>query len=69
MASTDTNAEHQQMVQDCEQRESQLGDWDRQFIDSVGHQLAGGRTLSPKQAAKLEEIWQRVTTGRGRFIR
>ena len=67
MASTDLNAEHQQMVEDCVARESRLGDWDRNFIDSIDRQLAAGRTLSVKQADKLDEIWQRATA-RG-FIR
>jgi len=50
-----------QLIADCEARESRLGDWDRTFIDSIKHQLEQGRTLSAKQAAKLDEIWERAT--------
>lgn len=56
-----THDEHQQMVQDCENRESKLTDWERSFIDSISKQLANGRRLSEKQAARLDEIWERVT--------
>lgn len=55
------HAEHQQMVTDCENRESKLTDWERSFIDSISRQLADGRRLSEKQAQRLDEIWERVT--------
>lgn len=53
--------EHQQMVTDCENRESKLTDWERSFIDSISRQLADGHRLSEKQAERLESIWERVT--------
>lgn len=56
-----THDEHQQMVQDCENRESKLTDWERGFIDSISKQLAEGRRLSEKQAERMDEIWERVT--------
>lgn len=59
--STSTHDEHQQMVNDCENRESKLTDWERSFIDSISKQLTEGRRLSEKQAARLDEIWERVT--------
>ena len=49
--------EQEQMIMDCEARESKLSDWERQFIDSVSK----AETLTDKQAAKLEQIWERVT--------
>lgn len=55
------NAEHQQLVDDCKARESRLSDWERGFVDSIEHQLAAGRTLSPKQSATLDDIWERAT--------
>lgn len=55
------NNEHQQMVTDCESRESKLTDWERGFIDSLGHQLAAGRALTEKQAERLDAIWEKVT--------
>lgn len=50
-----------QLVADCEARESKLSDWERGFIDSIGKQLAAGRSLTPKQIERLDEIWERVT--------
>ena len=49
--------EHQQMVQDCENRESKLTDWERTFVDSVGKQLANGHRLTDKQADGLSMIY------------
>lgn len=56
-----THDEHQQMVQDCENRESKLTDWERSFVDSIGRQMADGRALSEKQAENLDRIWERIT--------
>lgn len=56
-----THEDHQQMVQDCENRESKLTDWERTFIDYISAQLADGRRLSEKQAERLDEIWERLT--------
>ena len=55
------NAEHQQLVDDCEAREDRLSDWERGFIDSMKHRLASGQGLTTAQAGKLDEIWDRVT--------
>lgn len=59
--STSTHDEHQQMVKDCEKRESKLTDWERGFIDSISKQMAEGRRLSVKQSETLDDIWERVT--------
>ena len=53
--------EYTQMLADCEKRESKLSDWERTFIDSLGQQIARGRTPTPKQTATLDAIWGRVT--------
>jgi hypothetical protein len=53
--------EHLTMVEDCENRESKLTDWERGFIDSISKQMADGRALSEKQAERLDAIWERVT--------
>lgn len=55
-------AELLQLVDDCEQRESRLSDWDRKFLDSIRRQIEEGRTLTFKQQAKLDEIWDRATS-------
>jgi hypothetical protein len=57
----DCNAEHQQLVDDCEAREQRLSDWERGFVDSMKARLASGRALTDTQASKLEEVWNRVT--------
>lgn len=49
------------LVEDCEARDSALTDWDRGFLDSVRRQLEAGRSLTSKQAATLDEIWERAT--------
>lgn len=59
---TDSLSETLQIIQDCEARESQLSDWERGFIDSLSTQLAKGGRMSPAQQAKLDAIWERVTT-------
>ena len=53
--------EHEQMIEDCENRESRLSDWERGFIASIGEQLESGRTLSEKQISRLDSIWEKVT--------
>lgn len=53
--------EYQRMLDDCEKRESQLSDWEQGFIDSLGKQIADGRTPTPKQIEKLDAIWERIT--------
>lgn len=52
-----TPDEINQMLHDCEVRESRLNDWERAFIDSISTRL----TLSPAQQDKLEQIWNKVT--------
>ena len=53
--------EHEQMIEDCENRESKLSDWERGFIASIGEQLESGRTLSEKQTSRLDSIWEKAT--------
>lgn len=55
-------SENEQMVADCETRESRLSDWERSFIDSIGQQLAAGRALSSKQTEILDRIWDSATS-------
>lgn len=49
------------MIEDCQQRESKLSDWERSFIDSIEQQLARGGTLTEKQREQLDCIWEKVT--------
>lgn len=50
-----------QMIEDCENRESKLSEWEQRFISSISRQLERGRGLSVKQVETLETIWERVT--------
>lgn len=49
------------LIEDCENRQSRLTDWERRFIDSLSNQIAAGRPASRKQQAVLDELWERVT--------
>ena len=53
--------EEDDMIEDCMKRESKLGDWEREFIQSLSEQRAAGRMLSDKQTDKLLSIWMKVT--------
>jgi hypothetical protein len=53
--------EQEQMVEDCENREERLSDWDRGFIDSIAKRLRDGFSLTTKQVEKLDEIWTIAT--------
>ena len=54
------NDEHRDMVEDCERREWRLTEWESDFIENVSHGFSEGRTLTPRQAETLEEIWEKV---------
>ena len=53
--------EQSRMVADCEQRESRLTDWEREFVQSLRERIDSGRGLTPKQSEVLDEIWDRAT--------
>ena len=48
--------EYQEMVTDCEDRESLLSEWETTFIESVGEQIAEKEFITIKQVAILERI-------------
>jgi hypothetical protein len=50
-----------QMIKDCEDRETNLSEWEQDFIDSIDVRLGEGRGLTSDQSNKLEEIWNRIT--------
>lgn len=53
--------EYKQLIEDCENREHRLNDWERTFIDSIKNQLIAEQPLSPKQSDRLDEIWEKAT--------
>lgn len=50
-----------QMIEDCERRESQLSEWETNFINSISHQFETKGGLSTMQYATLESIWDKLT--------
>jgi len=53
--------EYQQMLDDCEKRESRMTEWEQQFCDSLSMQLGRGRIPTQKQIETLDRIWEKVT--------
>ena len=61
MTGPSSPAEQLQLIEDCEARESRLVEWEVNFLDSIKARLSSGLTLSIKQAATLDTIWERAT--------
>lgn len=55
------NEEYLEMVDDCENRDELLSDWERGFCESIREQMENGRALTIRQEETLEKIWDRVT--------
>ena len=58
---TTWDSEYLQLIDDCEQRESRLSDWERGFIDSMREQIGSGRVPSSMQLDTLDAAWERAT--------
>ena len=50
-----------EMIADCEDRESQLTEWEADFLESISDYIDNGNRLSEKQIEALTSIWGRVT--------
>lgn len=50
-----------QLIEDCENRESRLSDWERTFVSDMRTWLESGRSLTKKQRERLDEIWELAT--------
>lgn len=59
--SEQSNAEVEQIIADCENRDELMTDWERKFTDSVSKQFKEKGSLSPKQLDVLNKIWDKVT--------
>lgn len=53
--------EQEQMIDDCEKRESRLDEWSVGFLDSIAKQIADGQPLTEKQDDRLTAIWETAT--------
>lgn len=56
---------HQQWIDDIRSAEGAMGgielsQWEAEFVESIEDRLGKKASLTPFQAAKLEEIWDRV---------
>ena len=54
-------SEIEQMIQDCENLESKLSDWENGFMSSIGDVVDKNMILSENQVNKLNDIWERIT--------
>jgi hypothetical protein len=50
-----------QMIDDCEARDTKMSEWEQNFISDISKVLSDGKALTIRQEAKLEMIWERVT--------
>lgn len=53
--------EYMTLLDDCENREERLTDWERSFVDSLKRQLEQGHRPSQKQIETLDSLWERAT--------
>ena len=53
--------EYIMLLDDCEQREERLTEWERGFVDSLRRQITEGRRPTPKQIEALDSAWERAT--------
>jgi hypothetical protein len=53
--------EYLTMLDDCENRESRLSDWERSFVDSLLSWIEGGKRPTAKQIETLDNVWERAT--------
>lgn len=49
------------MIEDCQNRQEKLSDWEVGFIDSIDARLGDGHSLTELQQSTLEKIWDRIT--------
>jgi hypothetical protein len=58
----DDDAIEQQLdwLDECEEQESKLTEWERGFIESLRVQLGNERPLTEKQLSTLEGIWKKI---------
>ena len=52
---------YQEMVEDLEEREGLLSDFQRDFISRVSEQMGGGETLSDWTIKRLTSIYEELT--------
>lgn len=58
------NDEILEMIQDCENREDQMSEWERDFVQSLSEQFSRKGSISPRQEEILDKIWGKLTSTR-----
>ena len=53
--------EFQQMLEDCEERESKLTEWEQGFIQSMRDKFDRGYPITEPMDETLTKIWEKVT--------
>lgn len=53
--------EYAKMLDDCEERESRMTEWESDFCDSLSSQIDRGRVPTDKQIETLDRIWEKAT--------
>ena len=53
--------EYIQMIDDCEDRESKLSEWDINFLESIRNRVEQGISPTIRQITVLENIWEKST--------
>lgn len=53
--------EYEQLIEDCENRDSRLSPWAREFLDSIKARIKRWDPLTVNQVDKLNEIWEKAT--------
>ena len=53
--------EYIQMIDDCEDRESRLSEWDIEFLESIRNRVEQGISLTSSQEKCLTDIWEKAT--------
>ena len=49
------------MINDCQERDEKLTDWELSFIASIDNTTTRGYRLTALQQERLNEIWEKVT--------
>lgn len=53
--------EYMQMIEDCEERESCLSEWEAGFISSMRNWLEQNKRPTPRQEEAINRIWNKAT--------
>lgn len=53
--------EYLRCVDDCENRDERLTDWERAFVASLRNWIETGKRPTEKQVETLDNIWQKAT--------